>query len=128
MNAHQYHTVVVVMNTRNITSKHNIFELIWNLIPYSSDTQFLLNTLRCILQTGVELELMDSMPLLEWLANNYKSFGATLEIITDRSQEGSQYVRGFGGIGGTYSGRTLVKGRDMLCGRSIYQLADIPGG
>lgn len=40
------------------------------------------------------------MPLLEWLANNYKSFGATLEIITDRSQEGSQYVRGFGGIGG----------------------------
>ncbi|KAK3859731.1 hypothetical protein Pmani_023238 [Petrolisthes manimaculis] len=50
--------------------------------------------------TGVELELMDSMPLLEWLANNYKSFGATLEIITDRSQEGSQYVRGFGGIGG----------------------------
>lgn len=53
-------------------------------------------------QTGVELELVDSMPLLEWLANNYKSFGATLEIITDRSQEGSQYVRGFGGIGGMY--------------------------
>lgn len=40
------------------------------------------------------------MPLLEWLANNYKSFGATLEIITDRSQEGSQFVRGFGGVGG----------------------------
>ncbi|XP_076046775.1 eukaryotic release factor 1 isoform X2 [Oratosquilla oratoria] len=50
--------------------------------------------------SGVELELVDSMPLLEWLANNYKNFGATLEIITDRSQEGSQYVRGFGGIGG----------------------------
>ncbi len=26
--------------------------------------------------------------------------GATLEIITDRSQEGSQFVKGFGGIGG----------------------------
>merc|ERR1712227_862703 len=50
--------------------------------------------------TGVELELEDNMPLLEWLANNYKRFGAALEIITDRSQEGSQYVRGFGGIGG----------------------------
>ena len=36
----------------------------------------------------------------EWLANNYKNFGSTLEIITDRSQEGSQFVRGFGGIGG----------------------------
>jgi len=51
-------------------------------------------------ETGVELELEESMPFLEWLANNYKSFGATLEIITDRSQEGSQFVRGFGGIGG----------------------------
>lgn len=50
--------------------------------------------------TGVELELEESMPMLEWLANNYKNFGATLEIITDRSQEGSQFVRGFGGIGG----------------------------
>lgn len=51
-------------------------------------------------ETGVELELDENMPLLEWLANNYKSFGATLEIITDRSQEGSQFVRGFGGVGG----------------------------
>ncbi|XP_074640605.1 eukaryotic peptide chain release factor subunit 1 [Tubulanus polymorphus] len=51
-------------------------------------------------ETGVELELVDSMPLLEWFANNYKSFGATLEIITDKSQEGAQFVRGFGGIGG----------------------------
>jgi peptide subunit release factor 1 (eRF1) len=36
--------------------------------------------------TGVELELEEQMPLLEWLANNYKNFGTTLEIITDRSQ------------------------------------------
>lgn len=50
--------------------------------------------------TGVELELAESQPLLEWLANNYKTFGATLEIITDRSQEGSQFCKGFGGIGG----------------------------
>ena len=49
------------------------------------------------LQTGVELELSESMPLLEWFANNYKNFGATL---ADRSQEGAQFVRGFGGIGG----------------------------
>lgn len=50
------------------------------------------------------MELIESQPLLEWLANNYKMFGATLEIITDKSQEGSQFVRGFGGIGGKYSG------------------------
>jgi peptide chain release factor subunit 1 len=40
------------------------------------------------------------MQLLEWFANNYKSCGATLEIITDKSQEGSQFCKGFGGIGG----------------------------
>ena len=51
-------------------------------------------------ETGVEMELVESMPLLEWLANKYKEFGATLEIITDRSQEGSQFVKGFNGIGG----------------------------
>ncbi|CAE1283070.1 ETF1 [Acanthosepion pharaonis] len=50
-------------------------------------------------ETGVELELVDQMPLLEWFANNYKNFGATLEIITDKSQEGAQFVKGFGGIG-----------------------------
>lgn len=52
------------------------------------------------LQTGQEHELIESMPLLEWFANNYKKFGATLEIVTDKSQEGSQFVKGFGGIGG----------------------------
>ncbi|KAK3874572.1 hypothetical protein Pcinc_020501 [Petrolisthes cinctipes] len=51
-------------------------------------------------ETGVDLEVLDSMSWLEWLANNYKSFGATLEIITDRSPEGYQFVMGFGGIGG----------------------------
>lgn len=48
------------------------------------------------------------MPLLEWFANNYKKFGATLEIVTDKSQEGSQFVKGFGGIGGE---RTIVDKR-----------------
>ena len=33
-------------------------------------------------ETGVEMELEENMPLLEWLANNYKKFGAALEIIT----------------------------------------------
>ena len=28
------------------------------------------------------MELEENIPLLEWLANNYKKFGAALEIIT----------------------------------------------
>lgn len=50
--------------------------------------------------TGVELEIVDRISFLEWLANNYKTYGATLEIVTDRSQEGSQFCKGFGGVGG----------------------------
>ena len=50
--------------------------------------------------TGVQLEIVDRVTLVEWLANSYRTFGAALEFITDRSQEGSQFCRGFGGIGG----------------------------
>ncbi len=50
--------------------------------------------------TGAQLEVVDKITLVEWLANNYKSFGAALEFVTDRSQEGSQFCRGFGGVGG----------------------------
>lgn len=50
--------------------------------------------------TGADYETIETMPLVEWFANNYKSFGATLEFVTNRSQEGSQFCKGFGGIGG----------------------------
>lgn len=35
-------------------------------------------------ETGAELEVQDKQPLLEWLANNYKKFGCTLEFITNK--------------------------------------------
>jgi peptide chain release factor subunit 1 len=75
-------------------------------------------------ETGVELELIEAMPLLEWLANNYKSFGATLEIITDRSQEGSQFVRGFGGIGGILRYKIDLHSLEMNDDFEDYDLDD----
>ncbi|KAJ3232617.1 Eukaryotic peptide chain release factor subunit 1-3 [Chytriomyces hyalinus] len=51
-------------------------------------------------ETSTDLETVDKMPLLEWFAEKYKDFGATLEFVTNKSQEGSQFVKGFGGIGG----------------------------
>ena len=50
-------------------------------------------------ETGVDLESTESGSMLEWL-NEYKKFGCQLEFVTDRSEEGSQFVQGFGGIGG----------------------------
>merc|ERR1711904_167418 len=45
---------------------------------------------RCA-ETGVELD---------WIVDNYRSWGARLELVSDRSQEGCQFVKGFNGIGG----------------------------
>jgi len=46
-----------------------------------------------------ELEIVEKMPLLEWLANHFKEFGAKMQFVTNKSQEGSQFCKGFGGIG-----------------------------
>ncbi|KAI9697956.1 MAG: Polypeptide release factor (eRF1) in translation termination [Candelina mexicana] len=51
-------------------------------------------------ETGQEMEVVEQGPFLEWLAEKYKDFGATLEFVSDRSSEGNQFVKGFGGIGG----------------------------
>ncbi|KAM1018293.1 hypothetical protein ACFX2C_039935 [Malus domestica] len=47
-----------------------------------------------------ELKIQEKMSLLEWFADEYKRFGCALEFVTNKSQEGSQFCRGFGGIGG----------------------------
>eukprot|EP00271_Cylindrocystis_brebissonii_P011706 TRINITY_DN29622_c0_g1_i1.p1 TRINITY_DN29622_c0_g1~~TRINITY_DN29622_c0_g1_i1.p1 ORF type:complete len:440 (+),score=92.64 TRINITY_DN29622_c0_g1_i1:292-1611(+) len=51
-------------------------------------------------ETKAELEVQDKTSLLEWFADGYRKFGCTLEFVTNKSQEGSQFCRGFGGIGG----------------------------
>jgi len=50
-------------------------------------------------ETGQEMEVVEQMPFLEWLAEKYRDFGATLEFVSDRSSEGNQFVKGFGGVG-----------------------------
>lgn len=50
-------------------------------------------------ETGQEMEVISRDSFLEWLAEKYKEFGAALEFVSDRSSEGNQFVKGFGGIG-----------------------------
>ena len=45
-------------------------------------------------------EIKETTPLVEWLADNHKTFGTTMELVTDKSSEGTQFCHGFGGIGG----------------------------
>jgi len=49
---------------------------------------------------GIAYDIQDRIDLVEWLATNYTNYGAKLDFVTDRSQEGMQFVKGFGGIGG----------------------------
>jgi len=51
-------------------------------------------------ETGQDLEVKEKVLFVEWLAENYKHLGLSLQFITDNSQEGSQFVQGFSGIGG----------------------------
>lgn len=95
--------------TRYVLKKHEADELITlNLTPEQEKDR----TLFVDKDSGVEYETVDKMPLLEWLANNYKTFGAALEIVTDRSQEGSQFCKGFGGIGGILRYRVDFQGME----------------
>jgi len=51
--------------------------------------------------TGMEREQAEEpRPLLEYFAENYTQWGTSLEFVSDRTSEGSQFVKGFGGIGG----------------------------
>jgi len=43
---------------------------------------------------------VNSEGLADWLLLNYKKFGINIEFITDKSSDGNQFCKGFGGIGG----------------------------
>lgn len=50
-------------------------------------------------ETNADLEIKEKVAYVDWLAENYKNMGFSLQFVTDSSQEGSQFVKGFGGIG-----------------------------
>jgi peptide chain release factor subunit 1 len=51
-------------------------------------------------ETGQDCEVISSEQLADWLCMNYKRYGINIEFITDKSSDGFQFVKGFGGIGG----------------------------
>lgn len=72
--------------------------------------------------SNAELEVQDKVSLLEWFANEYKNFGCTLEFVTNKSQEGSQFCRGFGGIGGILRYQLDMRTFDELSdGEGVYE-------
>jgi len=49
---------------------------------------------------GNDLEIKENDLIVDWLAEHYRKFNISLQFVTDKSQEGAQFVQGFGGVGG----------------------------
>lgn len=47
-----------------------------------------------------EDNIEEVLPLSEWLAQNYTTFGAKLEFVSNKTSEGDQFCKGFSGLGG----------------------------
>lgn len=47
-----------------------------------------------------EWSLVSSTPLIDWILEHYKEFGAKIELVSEQTSVGTQFVKGFGGIGG----------------------------
>lgn len=56
--------------------------------------------------------------MIDRLIENYRKFGAKLQFISDKSQEGFQFAKGFGGCGGflRYSNNFLDEGPQLVKG------------
>lgn len=62
----------------------------------SSEEVLYLSPMKLQNHTGV---ISEKICLLDWLSDHYKDYGITLKIVSDKSQEGAQFVNGFGGLG-----------------------------
>ncbi|KAM0681344.1 translation termination factor eRF1 [Glugoides intestinalis] len=52
-----------------------------------------------IVWDNIETEYQ-STSFIDWIAENYKDYGCKLVFVSDKSGEGTQFVEGFGGLGG----------------------------
>jgi peptide chain release factor subunit 1 len=81
----------IILKNKETNEQHVVY---WNKLQ-EKDSSLLRDPV-----THVEMEIVEKISLVEWFTENYKKFGTRLEFVTNRSQEGSQFVKGFGGIGG----------------------------
>jgi len=84
----EYHRLTLKDNSDNVTIDLVHKSKVTNSLKWKNDI------------SGIEYEVLENITLTEWLLDFYKKYVTHLEIVTDKSSEGSQFVKGFGGIGG----------------------------
>mmetsp|Transcript_70806 Transcript_70806/g.169518 ORF Transcript_70806/g.169518 Transcript_70806/m.169518 type:complete len:429 (+) Transcript_70806:86-1372(+) len=60
-----------------------------------------------------DMEVRDAELVLDWILQHYKSFGARLVLVSDSTQEGSQFCAELGGIGGLRRCTNDVQRQDL---------------
>ncbi|XP_029166576.1 eukaryotic peptide chain release factor subunit 1-like [Nylanderia fulva] len=66
------------------------------------------DTMKCLEMGSIETlmvyeelkEMKGDELFVDWIAESYKEYGCRLEFVSERSGEGTQFLEGFGGIGG----------------------------
>lgn len=59
------------------------------------------NELNAIIEIPSEIpDKLEKIEFIDWICEHVSEFGATLYFVSDRTSEGTQFVTGFGGIGG----------------------------
>jgi len=52
------------------------------------------------LEENQDWTIISQIPLLDWVLEHYAEFGSNIELISDQTDVGAQFVKGFGGLGG----------------------------
>jgi len=100
MDALEYGAMEILIIFENLEYNRLVLKDINNNVIYKTLPKAQSQVSKIKEENGVEYEVIDNIPLTEWFLDSYKKFGCHLEIITDKSSEGNQFVKGFGGIGG----------------------------
>jgi peptide chain release factor subunit 1 len=54
----------------------------------------------------------EEVNVLDWLLENYKRYGTQMMLVSDKSGEGMQFIKGFGGFGGITRWKCVLGGFD----------------
>jgi peptide chain release factor subunit 1 len=83
--------------------------IIWNDLKYvrvelvknsTSETQILYLSEKDNLDESAEWTVLSKVALLDWVLEHYNEFGAVIELVSDETDVGAQFVKGFGGLAG----------------------------
>lgn len=77
-----------------------------------------------IVWDNTDLEYEDQ-PFIDWIAENYKNYGCRLVFVSNLTSEGTQFVEGFGGVGGILRYKMEMDDYDELDLSSISDDEDI---